>query len=454
MRHLAGAPGRHVTFGTAGADYRVEDGLLVSPHGEIAAVASMRRSLPHDVTNGLAAAALVLETGLGRRRRRSPTALASFVGPPHRIELVAEADGSRLVQRFEGDDPACRGCGDRRLRPRRAHRRRAQQGSRPGADGRRPRADPRRRRHRRGERRRRRRVRRDRRRRSRRHRRWPKLSTSPGQLPSPATSSCCRRAAPASTGTPTAGFEAPGDHFRDDRPGVSRRAHRRTEVPADDDRRRDGRTCRCARPLRERRQLALQRLQVSTERRPPRRLPVLFGRERVRFWDVPRGPAPVGFYVIAVVVTVFLMLGLVMVLSATAQTQAQRGRSPYFLFNRQLMWAGHRHGRAARRPPHQPVVAAPAGRSRARRRRGRDARPVLADRRDAQRRQGVDRRRRVHDAAVRVPQARRRRSSPPTSSCAARTTSPTCAAASSRCSCWPGSRPGPASSRPTSGRRS
>jgi cell division protein FtsW len=94
------------------------------------------------------------------------------------------------------------------------------------------------------------------------------------------------------------------------------------------------------RPLHERRQQALQRLQVSTERRQRRRLPVLLGRERLRFWDVPEGPAPIGFYVIAVVVTVFLMLGLVMVLSATAQTQAQRGRSPYFLFNRQLMWAG------------------------------------------------------------------------------------------------------------------
>jgi cell division protein FtsW len=96
-----------------------------------------------------------------------------------------------------------------------------------------------------------------------------------------------------------------------------------------------------SRPLRERRQHALQRLQVvQAERRQRRRLPVLFGRERLRFWDVPKGPAPVGFYVLAVVVTVFVMLGLVMVLSATAQTQAQRGRSPYFLFNRQLMWAG------------------------------------------------------------------------------------------------------------------
>ena len=44
--HLATSPGRRVTFGQAAADYRVEDGLLVSPHGEIAPVASMRRSLP------------------------------------------------------------------------------------------------------------------------------------------------------------------------------------------------------------------------------------------------------------------------------------------------------------------------------------------------------------------------------------------------------------------------
>jgi cell division protein FtsW len=92
--------------------------------------------------------------------------------------------------------------------------------------------------------------------------------------------------------------------------------------------------------LRERRRQALQRLQVSTERRQRRRLPVLFGRQRLRFWDVPEGAAPVRFYVLAVIVTVFVMLGLVMVLSATAQVQAQRGRSPYFLFNRQLMWAG------------------------------------------------------------------------------------------------------------------
>ena len=80
IAHLATSPGRRVTFGQAAADYRVENGLLVSPHGEIVPVASMRRHLPHDVTNGLAAAALVLESGLADASAVA-TALGSFVGP-------------------------------------------------------------------------------------------------------------------------------------------------------------------------------------------------------------------------------------------------------------------------------------------------------------------------------------------------------------------------------------
>jgi UDP-N-acetylmuramoylalanine--D-glutamate ligase len=92
IRHLAGAPGRHVTFGLSGADYRVEAATLMSPRGEITPVSSMRRRLPHDVTNGLAAAALVLETGLAGVGAVA-AALSTFVGPPHRIELVEEADG-------------------------------------------------------------------------------------------------------------------------------------------------------------------------------------------------------------------------------------------------------------------------------------------------------------------------------------------------------------------------
>ena len=42
---------------------------------------------------------------------------------------------------------------------------------------------------------------------------------------------------------------------------------------------------------------------------------------------------------IGVVVTVFTMLGLVMVLSATSISQFHKGNSPWRLFNRQLLWA-------------------------------------------------------------------------------------------------------------------
>ena len=51
------------------------------------------------------------------------------------------------------------------------------------------------------------------------------------------------------------------------------------------------------------------------------------------------GPTPGVFYAILVIVAVFVMLGLVMVLSATSANQVGRDNSPYSIFNRQLMWA-------------------------------------------------------------------------------------------------------------------
>jgi UDP-N-acetylmuramoylalanine--D-glutamate ligase len=104
MRHLAQAPGRRVTFGAAGADYRVADGVLVGPAGALAPVDSLARQLPHDLTNGLAAAALVLETGLADQPAVA-AALAGFVGPPHRIELVGEARGVRFYDDSKATTP-------------------------------------------------------------------------------------------------------------------------------------------------------------------------------------------------------------------------------------------------------------------------------------------------------------------------------------------------------------
>ena len=51
------------------------------------------------------------------------------------------------------------------------------------------------------------------------------------------------------------------------------------------------------------------------------------------------GPAPRFYYAIIVIVSVFVMLGLVMVLSATSANRVGGQASPYSEFNRQLVWA-------------------------------------------------------------------------------------------------------------------
>ncbi len=50
-------------------------------------------------------------------------------------------------------------------------------------------------------------------------------------------------------------------------------------------------------------------------------------------------PPPTTFYVIALIVTVFTMLGLVMVLSASSIRLFHQGESPWRTFNRQVVWA-------------------------------------------------------------------------------------------------------------------
>jgi UDP-N-acetylmuramoylalanine--D-glutamate ligase len=108
MRHLAAAPARHRTFGAPGADYHLEPGTaggkLVGPEGELGAVAALRRALPHDLTNALAAAALVLEPGLATVDAVR-AGLASFVGPPHRIELVGDTGDVRWYNDSKATTP-------------------------------------------------------------------------------------------------------------------------------------------------------------------------------------------------------------------------------------------------------------------------------------------------------------------------------------------------------------
>jgi UDP-N-acetylmuramoylalanine--D-glutamate ligase len=95
--HLDKVPCRRVRVGQRGSDlqYRVDsiDGtdMLITPQGPVLAVEAMWRSLPHDRTNALCAAALVLEAGLADPGAVA-AAVSSFTGPPHRIEFIATID--------------------------------------------------------------------------------------------------------------------------------------------------------------------------------------------------------------------------------------------------------------------------------------------------------------------------------------------------------------------------
>jgi UDP-N-acetylmuramoylalanine--D-glutamate ligase len=99
---LCGA--RVVSFGADTGDYHVSNGVLTCPSGEILHRDEMARSLPHDVTNALAAAAITIEAGLANRNQVAQ-ALRSFVNAPHRIEFVAESEGVRWFNDSKATSP-------------------------------------------------------------------------------------------------------------------------------------------------------------------------------------------------------------------------------------------------------------------------------------------------------------------------------------------------------------
>jgi UDP-N-acetylmuramoylalanine--D-glutamate ligase len=81
---------RAVTFSTeVDADYHVADGRLVDPHGEtIITVDELWRSMPHDVSNALGAAATAIAAGASHDGVHN--ALREFTGLPHRLEHIGE----------------------------------------------------------------------------------------------------------------------------------------------------------------------------------------------------------------------------------------------------------------------------------------------------------------------------------------------------------------------------
>lgn len=104
MKHLGVANCHQVTFGSKQGDYRQDEGVLVGPRGGILPVAEMSRSLPHDVTNALAASALSIESGLAEPSAAGD-ALRHFVPPKHRIEFVTERDAVRYFDDSKATTP-------------------------------------------------------------------------------------------------------------------------------------------------------------------------------------------------------------------------------------------------------------------------------------------------------------------------------------------------------------
>ena len=103
MTHLQAAPSRQITFGFEG-DYHFNNGVLMSPRGPIISASETTRSLPHDITNALAAAALVMESGLVGVESVA-AALRDFEAPVHRLQLVAEVSGVRWFNDSKATTP-------------------------------------------------------------------------------------------------------------------------------------------------------------------------------------------------------------------------------------------------------------------------------------------------------------------------------------------------------------
>ena len=215
-------------------------------------------------------------------------------------------------------------------------------------------------------------------------------------------------------------------------------------------------------PVADRRRAALERLHGGADRRPgapPRPAATIRRRgtdRRPGVWDVQRGPAPAAYYVIGIVVAVFVMLGLVMVLSASASRRGGQGQQPVPHLQppgdvgRRSASSGcssamRMHLAWVRRLAIPLVVLAGLG----------DGAAVRARRRlDASTTPGRGSRSARSACSRRSSSSWPSSCSPPTCWCAARTCSPTSAAACARSPSSPCAPPAPAWPRATSARRS
>ena len=95
---------RTVTFGAMKGDYHAQDGCLNTPHGSIMKISDMKRAMPHDITNALAAAAISIESGLVEPSHVA-RALSEFDNAPHRIEFVEMIEGVKWYNDSKATSP-------------------------------------------------------------------------------------------------------------------------------------------------------------------------------------------------------------------------------------------------------------------------------------------------------------------------------------------------------------
>jgi len=93
-----------VTFGLTNADYCLHKNEIITPFGKVGAIDKLWRSMPHDITNSLAAVALVLEAGL-MNVPDVASPLTDFIPAHHRIELVGTFAGSRWFDDSKATSP-------------------------------------------------------------------------------------------------------------------------------------------------------------------------------------------------------------------------------------------------------------------------------------------------------------------------------------------------------------
>ncbi len=92
-----------VTFGLRTGDFTVRGDELVAPHGALCTVGELARPFPHEIADGLCAAAAAVS--VGAELAACGCALRRFRGLPHRLELVGEANGVRFFDDSKATTP-------------------------------------------------------------------------------------------------------------------------------------------------------------------------------------------------------------------------------------------------------------------------------------------------------------------------------------------------------------